>query len=165
MLDVLAHAERIRIVHRDIKPDNIVMDSNGDFWLLDFGIARHLDMSALTPDMSVFGKFTPGYAPAEQFRNLKDDIDGRADQFALGVTVYEMSTGTNPFIDGAADWLERCKRAEVEPLPRLSLPIKDPEGFANLVDTMTKKRRDQRCPTVAEALLWAQEQQDKENAP
>ncbi|MFX8601132.1 serine/threonine protein kinase, partial [Acinetobacter baumannii] len=75
-----------------------MIDLNGDFWLLDFGIARHLAMSSLTADFRTFGKFTPGYAPIEQWRNLKSEIDSRSDMFALGVTIIEASTGVNPFL-------------------------------------------------------------------
>jgi len=57
------------------------------FWLLDFGIARHLDLSSLTATSLPYGKMTLGYAPPEQCRNFKREIDSRADLFALGVTM------------------------------------------------------------------------------
>lgn len=97
ILEALADAEAVGIVHRDVKPDNIIRDTACNYWLLDFGIARHLELSSLTATAAPFGKLTLGYAPPEQCRNIKADIDGRADLFALGITLYECATGTHPF--------------------------------------------------------------------
>ncbi len=93
ILESLAVAEEKRVVHRDVKPANIMVRPSGDFWLLDFGVARHLDLVSLTPTAAPFGSFTPGYAPPEQFNNRKREIDSRADLFALGVTLVEAATG------------------------------------------------------------------------
>jgi serine/threonine protein kinase len=102
VLEALERAETVQIVHRDVKPDNIMCDGEGNFWLLDFGIARHLELSSLTPTASPFGKMTLGYAPPEQCRNVKGDIDSRADLFALGVTLHECATGRNGFFEPPA---------------------------------------------------------------
>lgn len=95
--------ERIGIVHRDIKPDNIIMTNSNEFYLLDFGIIRVLNMQSLTRTELAIGPNTPGYAPPEQFRNFKKEIDIRTDLFAIGVTVYECITGENPFWKNAID--------------------------------------------------------------
>lgn len=95
--------ERIGIVHRDIKPDNIIMTYSNEFYLLDFGIIRVLNMQSLTRTELAIGPNTPGYAPPEQFRNFKKEIDIRTDLFAIGVTVYECITGENPFWKNAID--------------------------------------------------------------
>ena len=154
MLEALAMAESVEIVHRDVKPDNIMADGLGDYWLLDFGLARHLQLDSLTATASPFGKFTAGYAPTEQFRNDKDSIDGRVDLFGLGVTLYECFTGTNPFRSNARDHLEVLRRVERVPLPRLKLSLAAGPEMADLVAAMTHKRRDQRPRNVAYALDW-----------
>lgn len=155
MLRCLAAAERARIVHRDVKPDNVIIDPNGDYWLLDFGIARHLDLNSLTDSGDVRGKCTPDYAPPEQFRNLKTEIDARCDLFALGVTIVECAAGVNPFRFGARDALETCVRVETM---RLSpLPDSFPLEFRELVAAMTQKRRVHRPQTAQQALGWMEE--------
>jgi eukaryotic-like serine/threonine-protein kinase len=157
ILEALAAAEGTNIVHRDVKPDNTMLDANGEFWLLDFGIARHLAMTPLTATAAPFGKFTVGYAPVEQFRNIQSSIDSRADLFALGVTVHECATGVQPFWDGARDQLEVLAKVEKQPLPPLVVACKQSDSFRDLIDAMTKKRRDQRVGSVSEALIWMRE--------
>lgn len=157
MLEALADAEKVRIVHRDVKPDNIMIDGFGNAWLLDFGLARHLDLASLTATANSFGACTPGYAPPEQFRNRKSEIDGRADLFALGVTLYECLEGINPFIDQANNWTEILHRVETYPLPRISKTVDKKGKFSDLVWTMTRQRPDHRLPSVIEAFTWIQE--------
>jgi serine/threonine-protein kinase len=126
---------------------------DGNFWLLDFGIARHLDLVSLTAT-AVFGVFTLGYAPPEQYRNKKREIDGRADLFALGVTMVECLTTKNPFRDGARDAPEIIRRIENTPL--VIPPIAgDADGkLADYLRAMTQRRLDCRPASAAEALEW-----------
>lgn len=156
-LEALAEAERASIVHRDVKPENIMVDVKGDYWLLDFGISRHLAMSPLTPLTQPFGKFTLGYAPPEQIRNVQYEIDARADLFAFGVMFYECATGQQPFINGAANEFEVIRRVENHVLPPLRLPCKEANSLTDLLSAITQKRRDHRPLTVADALDWMRE--------
>ena len=156
-LEALVNAEQVNIVHRDVKPENIICANDGSYWLIDFGIARHLELYSLTETSDFFGKFTFGYAPPEQFRNLKRDIDTRSDLFALGVTLYECATGINPFRYNAVSSLEMLRKVETVPLPRLSLSFSTADSFGDLVTTMTQKRRDHRPSSAHEALIWMQE--------
>ena len=142
-----------------------MVDVSGDYWLLDFGISRHLAMSPLTPMTSPFGKFTLGYAPPEQLRNIQNEIDARADLFAFGVMFYECSTGRHPFRDGAANEFEMIRRVENDVLPTLQLPCKDANSLADLIRAITQKRRDHRPATVADALAWMQEIMDAQRSP
>lgn len=160
VLEALVAAENARIVHRDVKPENIICDNNGDFWLIDFGIARHLTLQSLTATANIWGKATVGYAPIEQVRNLKPDIDARSDLFALGVTLYEVITGRNPFIQPPANQLEVIRRIETERNQRI-VPLA--LGFAggtdvwDLIAAMTQNRRDLRPRTAQEAFTWMQD--------
>jgi serine/threonine protein kinase len=157
VLEALSDAEKANIVHRDVKPENIMVDTSGDYWLLDFGISRHLSMTPITPLGHAFGKFTLGYAPPEQFRNIQSEIDGRADLFAYGVTFYECATGRQPFRDGAANQLEVLRRVENDVLPRLSLPCRASSSLTDLVSALTQRRRDHRPATVSDAQAWFQD--------
>lgn len=158
VLEVLEEVAKAQLVHRDIKPDNLIRDTSGSYCVIDFGLARHLDLASLTADQAAYGKGTFGYSAPEQMRNDKRAIDGRADLFALGVTLYECATGVNPFTSGVPGWnhAERQRRTENDLLPTCQLEI-SPAGqrsFSDLLSAMTQKRRDQRVPSAEEARSW-----------
>lgn len=157
LLCAVADAEAKNVVHRDIKPDNIKIDKEGKAWLLDFGIARILDMESETRTDAISGPHSPGYGAPEQFRNRKKDIDGRTDLFAIGVTVYESVTGGNPFIQGARDRLEILRRVELMPLPRLNLCWDINGAFGEFISSLTQKYPYQRPRSCKEAYEWFQE--------
>lgn len=155
ILEALADAEGVGIVHRDVKPDNIIRDRAGDYWLLDFGIARHLELQSLTATAAPFGKLTLGYAPPEQCRNLKAEIDSRADLFALGITLYECATGTHPFYSPQPrDQFEVLARVENRALPPLQVGN---DSLSELVQVLVHKRRVHRPPAARVALDWMRE--------
>jgi serine/threonine-protein kinase len=114
--------ETAKMVHRDIKPENIMIDSTGKLWVIDFGIVRFLDEVSLTPTGNHFGLFTPGYGAPEQVRNLKTEIDIRADLFSVGVVAYEALNGSNPYHDGKGDQLQVINHVLTRDLPLLSQP-------------------------------------------
>lgn len=157
VLETLVSAEAVRIVHRDVKPENVICDGNGDFWLLDFGIARHLQLQSQTATGLPFGKMTMGYAPPEQCRNVKREIDTRADLFALGVTMYECADGRHPFLHPPASPLEVLHRVESLPLVPLQFSFPAGRDLWDLLDAMTKKRRDHRPRSAKEAFEWMQD--------
>src|SRR5262249_48331153 len=91
----LAVAHATGIVHRDVKPDNVVRTAAGGGKMLDFGVARMEGVSAAGATGSGAAVGTPAYMAPEQLRH--GTVDFRADLFALGVLVYELAAGTNPF--------------------------------------------------------------------
>lgn len=104
-LSILAHLVKgLRIlwgrgvIHRDLKPDNIIISSSTLPCIIDLGIARLLDGTSLTETVALMGPCTPIFAAPEQLTNRKTAIDFRADQFALGILLYLMITGgDHPF--------------------------------------------------------------------
>jgi len=100
MADALEHAHTQGIVHRDVKPSNVLVDVHGTCRLSDFGLACELSTAALTKSGELVG--TPYYAAPEQLIGKRAGLDSRADIFSLGVTLYELIclqlpfTGDNP---------------------------------------------------------------------
>jgi serine/threonine protein kinase len=93
VLDALACAHGLGVVHRDVKPANILLLADGRVKVTDFGISR-LDNSALTQSGSVIG--TPSYMSPEQCRG--EVVDARSDLFSTGVVLYELLSGERPFV-------------------------------------------------------------------
>lgn len=85
------------IVHRDLKPENIIIRPSGMPCIIDLGIARFLDLEALTKTISPMGPCTPIYAAPEQLSNNKNLIDPRTDFFGLGIISLELFLGAHPF--------------------------------------------------------------------
>lgn len=90
----LKYAHSKDIVHRDIKPGNILISKRGEVKLADFGIASDAEEDSLTQSGTALG--TPAYMPPEQFEDSAH-VDNRADIYALGIMLYEMLTGTKPY--------------------------------------------------------------------
>lgn len=151
-LDVLSVAHALRIIHRDLKPENIMVDQAGEFWILDFGLARHLDLITLTQHHVAMG--TWGYSPPEQMRAQKSLMDVRTDFFPLGIICYECLTGINPFRHNAKSNAEIQHRIMVDHLPDLDLAIDPTSSLSELISTMTKKYPNQRPESVDEIQSW-----------
>ena len=132
-----AHARHI--VHRDVKPQNVLIDEEGSAKVTDFGIARTLDEEGLTADGRVLG--TTDYVSPEQA--LGQPVTGQSDLYSLGVVLYEMLTGEVPF-KGDNQVAVAMKHVREE-LP--DVQVKRPEvsaALAAVVDTATAKRQQDR---------------------
>ena len=104
ILSALEHAHRAGIVHRDMKPANVMVTPTGAIKIMDFGIARVRGAEQMTIDGRMMG--TPAYMPPEQV--LGQEADGRADLYSLGVVFYRLLAGTLPFTsDTAIGMLQR----------------------------------------------------------
>ena len=140
----LAAAHAVGVVHRDIKPGNILLDANGNATVTDFGIALVTSRPARELLGSTTG--TPHYMSPEQ--SLGEQVDGRSDVYALGIVLYEMLTGTCPFLGRNAT--EVIAKHISAPIPKLSeREPETPAALVRLVDHMLAKDPAGR-PTAAE---------------
>ena len=148
VLDGLEKLHQNDIIHRDIDPSNIRICSNGKVKLMDFGIVRITGgkSKSLTGVGTLIGK--PNYSPPEQIRGENDKINETTDLYALGVTIYEMLTGTAPFDRGNEfDTMQ----AQVESrLPRNSFLD---DALYDFLDKATAKKQENRFQNVREFRL------------
>jgi serine/threonine protein kinase/tetratricopeptide (TPR) repeat protein len=101
MAQALHHAHERGVLHRDVKPSNIMLTPDGRALLLDFGLARTVGAAQLTHSGTMVG--TPAYMSPEQLRGELADVDVRTDVYALGVTLYELLTLRSPFVGPTAE--------------------------------------------------------------
>lgn len=155
ILNIIVQMEKKHIVHRDIKPDNIIHSKSGEWYLIDFGIARALDMNSLTLTGVQVGPHTPGYGAPELFQYAKRDIDSRADIFSLGVVVFEAVTGMHPFVKGDEININEIWYNTVTVVPQ-SIEIEGDVNmlFMDLLKTFMQKHVTRRPPTAEKALAW-----------
>lgn len=162
LLQTLVELEKAHIVHRDIKLDNIIYEKKQTFWLIDFGIARELDLVSLTATSQNFGPHSLGYASPEQLRNQKNMIDSRSDLFSLGVVAYELLSGENPFIVGASGIIDIIQKTEIFQVPSLCVPEDTNGELSTFLHTLMQKSPLWRPPTAEAAYKWFKEIRPKE---
>ena len=142
----LDHVHRARIVHRDIKPANILVGDNGRVYVADFGLALR-DEAVSGGQEGLAG--TPSYMSPEQVRGEGHRIDGRSDQFSLGVVMYEMLTGERPFSGGAShDVLYRILTRD--PVPPRELKRSVPTELNRICLKLLSKLASQRYAETIE---------------
>jgi hypothetical protein len=142
--EALDYAHQHGVIHRDVKPDNVYLLSDGRIKLTDFGIARLMFEATLTADGQIFG--TPSYMSPEQVAGRS--IDPRSDLFSLGVMLYEMIAGRKPF-PGDSVITITYNIMNMEPAPLFSVPI----GIQRVVEQALAKDPARRPRTAGEMVL------------
>ena len=147
----LLHANRVGMLHLDIKPGNIMLTPTGLAKLADFGLARHVEDedTIYAQKKIIFG--TPHYMSPEQIRG-GPDLDTRSDIYSLGVTFYELATGKNPFsAPTTRDILRNVKTGNCPPAQVADADV--PTEYSRVIAKMMAVDRDQRYANPDELLV------------
>ena len=144
--EALHHAHQHGVYHRDIKPHNILLDAKGRPYVADFGLAIREDERAAHRGQLAG---TVDYMAPEQVRGEGHHVDGRTDLFSLGVVLYEMLCGRQPFVAGPDESLGALIQ-EHDPRPLRSIDDSIPRDFERICQKALSKRKSERYPTGSE---------------
>ena len=146
----LAHAHAHGLIHRDVKPKNIMINKDGVVKLADMGLARETTdiEAAQTEKGKAYG--TPYYISPEQIRG-ETDLDGRADIYGLGATFYHMVTGRVPFMaDDPAEVMKKHLKEQLIPPDHINTTLS--AGVSEVIEIMMAKRKEDRYSNIEELL-------------
>ena len=147
----LEHAHAQGLIHRDVKPKNIMISNDGMVKLADMGLAREMTDLKLAQTEAGKAYGTPYYIAPEQIRG-QIDIDGRADIYGLGSTFYHMLTGRVPFMaDDSAEVMRKHLREQLVPPDHINTSLS--AGVSEVIEIMMAKRREDRYSNVKELLV------------
>ncbi len=141
--EALHHAHRHGLVHRDVKPGNILLDNSGHLYVVDFGLALREEDFGKGPHLAG----TPAYMSPEQARREGHRVDPRSDVYSLGVVLYELLTGRRPVRDGSMDEILEQIRTE-EPRPPRQLDDTIPKELDRICLKALAKRLGDRYSTA-----------------
>ena len=149
LANTIGHLHQRGIIHKDIKPANVLVNpATGQCWLMGFGIASRLPRERQSPEPPEFIAGTLPYMAPEQTGRMNRSIDSRSDLYALGVTLYEMLTGSLPFTaTDPMEWVHcHIARRPVSPAERL----KDvPRSVSEIIMKLLAKTAEDRYQTAA----------------
>jgi len=143
----LAEAHSMGIIHRDMKPQNIMIDRDGNAKIMDFGIAHSMKAKGITGTGSIIG--TPEYMSPEQAEVKK--LDQRSDIYSLGIILFEMATGQIPFEGETPLNVAMKHKSELPPEPKM-LNSQIPEQLNRVIIKCLEKERNRRYQTANELL-------------
>jgi serine/threonine protein kinase/Flp pilus assembly protein TadD len=143
----LIEAHRLGVVHRDLKPHNIMIDKDGQAKIMDFGIARSVEAPGMTQTGVIIG--TPDYISPEQAEG--QEADERSDIYSLGVIMYEMVTGSVPFKGDTALSVAIKHKAQL-PLDPRKRNSEIPDDLSRLILICMEKERNRRYQTAKDLL-------------
>jgi tetratricopeptide (TPR) repeat protein/tRNA A-37 threonylcarbamoyl transferase component Bud32 len=143
--DGLAEAHSLGVVHRDLKPQNIMIDKWGNAKIMDFGIARSIKEKGITGPSVLIG--TPEYMSPEQAE--AKEVDHRSDIYSLGIILYEMATGRVPFEGDTALSIAMKHKGEIPKSPKQFNP-NIPDDLSGVILKCLEKDRAKRYQTAAE---------------
>src|ERR1051325_7361656 len=150
MADALAHAHDRGLIHRDVKPKNILLTPRGVAKLTDLGLARTTDDKEAAESEAGKAYGTPYYISPEQIRG-EVDIDFRADIYSLGATLYHMVTGRPPF-DGETPSAVMHKHLKQQLVPADHVNTALSAGIAEIIEVAMAKNRDERYISTEDML-------------
>ncbi|MBE8606936.1 serine/threonine protein kinase [Vibrio sp. OPT10] len=140
-----------KLIHRDLKPDNILIKNDSSISIIDLGLLREQGDKGVTNSFAAFGPCTPSYGSPEQILNEKRNISFKSDMFSLGIIAYEMLSGYHPFIELNGSNLideifERVCSHDPEHLSTKGIPL----DLANTIEKMISKEpyRRHRTPQL-----------------
>lgn len=149
VLNAIGHAHKVGVIHRDIKPNNILLCDDGTVKVMDFGLAKVVQDHSSQSTVTQIAAGTLYYMSPEQIKGLKN-VDNRSDIYAIGMSIYEMLAGRTPFEKSESEFSIQKQIVEGKiPSPVKYNPL-IPKSFVKLIMKAIDKDPDKRYQTVVE---------------